>query len=137
MSSPPNTVYTLSNPPKAPKKAPAPIWRTWALEGIPPFPNLEKEEEEEKAALAIEEEWAIIIDVEREILESWNLRPKLLQVIPSEVRFIECEDTLNFLYRRFASPSSQPRNVDEILFHEMMVEAVLDRITSLNLQHCS
>lgn len=132
MTSPPNTIYTLSNPPKAPKKAPAPIWRTWALEGLPPFPNLEKEEEEEKAALALEEEWAII-DVEREILESWNLRPKFLRWTPSEVQFIECKDTLKFLHRRYALPSSQPRNADEILYHHMMVEAVLDRMASINL----
>ena len=134
-SSPLNTVYSLSNPPKAPKKAPAPKWREWAVVAIPPCPNFETEEEEEKAALALEEEWEVI-DAEREIIETWNLRPKLLRWTPSEVQFIDCKDTLKFLYRRFALPYSQPRNADEILFHHMMVEAVLDRMTSLNLQDC-
>ena len=132
MSTPIKEVYSLSNPPKAPKKPPAPEWREWAVVGIPPFPNLETEEEDEKAALSLEYEWAII-DAEREILEGWDLRPKLLRWTPSEVQFIESKETLQFLYKRFAHPCSQPRNTDEIIFHRMIEEAVLERMVTLNL----
>lgn len=108
------------------------MWREWAVVAIPPFPNLETEEEDEKAALSLEYEWDII-DAEREILEGWELRPKFLRWTPSEVQMIDSKETLQFLYERFACPSSQPRNIDEIIYHQMMAEAVLERMIVLHL----
>ena len=128
-------LYSLENPPNAPKKAPTPPWRTWALVGIPPFPNLSTEEEEEKAALKEEKEWATA-ETEREFLERSAIRPKLLAWTPREVKMIDNPQTLNFLHKKFAFPHSQPRNVDEQIFYQMMVEAVVDRMTALHFPPC-
>ena len=132
MSSPPNTVYTLSNPPKTPKKAPAPIWRSWSSLDISPFPDFGEEEKDEAAVL--EAKWKEA-DEEREVLEKWNVRSKFLTWTPCEVRLIDDKDCLNRIYQKFIHPHSRPRNADETLFHHLMVTAVLDRIACLNL-HC-
>ena len=124
-------LFSLENPPNAPKKAPAPLWRPWALVGIPPCPNFTTEEEEEKAALKQEEEWAAA-DEERQLLEGLSIRPKLLTWTPREVEKIDNLETLHFLRKKFGRPCSQPRNEDEQLFYFIMYDAIVDRISALN-----
>ena len=127
------SIYSLSNPPRTPRKKAAPVWRTWALVALPLCPDFAKEEEEEKVFLKHNEEIEVA-EVEREVLESWAIRPRYLNWTPSEVALIDSEITLMLLYKKHTFPKSQPRNTDEIVFHQMMMEAILDRMTTLNLQ---
>ena len=139
MSSPTDAPISLGNPPNAPRKAPAPQWRTWALVGIPPCPNFATEEEEEKVALKEEEDYAAA-DWEREVLEGLAIRPKFLTWTPREVEKIDNLESLKlilqFLRRKFGCPNSQPRNEDEQFFLLTMYNAVVDRISDLNFPSC-
>ena len=130
-----STPFSLANPPTAPRKAAAPLWRPWAMSAIPKCPNFGTEEEDERMALQMEEEF-LIQEEERNIYESLEIRPKYLRWTPSEVLQIDNKETLQFLYHRYKFPSSQPRNADEIFYLEVMSETILERIASLTLRNC-
>ena len=106
-------IPSLSNPPKAPKKRPTPIWRTQVLDRIPPFPKME--------------------DLERTMYGTWNVRPKYLHYVPADVEMINCPVLLRDLHQRYSMPASQPRNVDETLYLDIMSEALLQRMATLKL----
>ena len=127
--------FSLANPPTAPRKTAAPLWRPWAMIAIPKCPNFGTEEEEEAKELETELEFRTQ-EEERAIYESWEIRPKYLRWTPSEVLDIENKETLKFLYERYKFPSSQPRNTDEILYLEIMSETIVERIASLTLPNC-
>ena len=73
------------------------------MSAIPKCPNFGTEEEDERMALQMEEEF-LIQEEERNIYESLEIRPKYLRWTPSEVWGIDSKETLKFLYCQFVTP---------------------------------
>ena len=97
------------------------------LEGLRlPLPLEDEEERKKRKLRQLKEE-------EREEYERWPIRPKYLNWTPMEVEEIEDADVLRFLYSQYAFPSSQPRNMKETAFFDVMKETILFRMLSLNI----
>ena len=128
-----NPMYSLTNPPQAPKKAPTPLWRPWALVGLPKCPNFDETDEEERQELQLQEE-ALMLEATREVYESWHVRPKFLRWTPDEVANIDTPETCAILYKEYTGPKSHPKNRDEIVYLTLMTDALLSRICDLKIE---
>ena len=122
---------SLFNPPNAPKKKVPPFWRPWALEGIPPFPNLSTEEEEEVEWVKEEERFRRE-EEQRQKYEAWNVRPKYLTFVPADIEGMGSAYFLRFLHRKYF-PASQPRNEEEVEYLGIMRKAIEERMAYLNI----
>lgn len=65
--------------------------------------------------------------------ETWPIRPKYLTFTPMEVEEIEDAGMLRFLYEKYAFPASQPQNIKEEAFFQVMKETLLAHMLSLNI----
>ena len=124
LSTPPRTIPSLDHPPQAPKRDRRPHYRPWLLDGLRlPFP-IRSEAQRRRAMRRLRKE-------EREEYESWPIRSKYLMWTPLEVEQIEDMRMLEFLYEKYAFPSSQPRNRREEAFFGIMKETILNRLMIL------
>ena len=124
-SSPSKRIPSLKNPPKAPKRDLKPPFRLWRLEAMRPFPIRSKEQKQQMLERLKREE--------REVYESWPIRRKYLAWTPLEVEYIDDSNLLQFLYEKYAYPSSQPQNMKEEAFFAIMKDTLLFKLASLRL----
>ena len=110
-----STPYSLENPPKAPK-ATTRMPKPYKLERIPPF-HLSKKEDEKKA------DWRYLRDC------GW-VRQKFLRYNPEDVEEIDDLDLLQNMLEWY-NPQSQPRNVFEHSYIDIMRDAVQKRLYML------
>ena len=116
--------------PGAPRKPKAPLWRRYALEAIPRLPNLETEAEDEKRELE-QRAFDAKVDAERRRYSRWLVRHKYSMWVPLEIGTIEDPILLVNLYKNYKWPSSQPQNIDEAVYFNLMADAVEARIKVL------
>ena len=123
----PSGIPSLLSPPQAPKIKAKPLWRPWLLEDLRlPLPFEDEEERGKRKLRQAKEE-------ERAEYERWPIRRKYLKWTPLEVDEIEDANLLQFLFSKYAFPSSQPRNGKETAFFDIMKERILFRMLSLNI----
>ena len=119
-------IPNLGNPPPAPTKSAPPLWRPWALEGVQRHLSFDEDEEEEERRYCA-------LAQERAKYETWDVRHKYLYWTPLEVREMDSVSFLHYLHRKYALPSSQPRNPDEAGYLDIMSEEILKRLLALRL----
>ena len=102
-----NTIPSLTNPPKAPKKKAKRLHDRRRLEKIP---KLRLPDPEPKP------EWRVLA-------ESGRVREKFLTYSPEDVKEIDDIDFLTEL-RGYYTPYSQPRNPIEAAYLDLVVEAI-------------
>ena len=121
-------VYSLTNPPSAPKKRTLPLYRPWKLQGLRlPFP-----EEFGKARKA--RQWKRLIEEERAEYERWPIRRKFLRWTPMEIEEMNSAEELTLVYNLYVCPASQPHNSKEDAYLNIMRESILFRMLSLNIK---
>ena len=110
-------VFSLENPPNAPKKKTPMKVDRWRLDRIPvlSFPD-----DEEK----VEEEWELLRHM-------GGIREKYLVYSPPDIASIRDGDFLSFLWEAYAFPASQPRNPCEEAYLSLMRDAI--EVQKLNL----
>ena len=116
--------------PGAPLKKRAPLWRPYALEAIPRFPNLDTEREDEAKELE-QRAFEAKVDAERRRYSKWLVRHKYSIWVPLEVGVIEDPVLLKTLYNSYKWPQTQPQNLDEVVYFQLMADAVEARIKAL------
>ena len=121
-------IYSLTNPPSAPRKRTLPLYRPWALQGLRlPFPEVFGEERKARQLMRQLAE-------ERAEYEAWPIRRKFLRWTPMEVCETSDPQELSLIYKLYICPASQPENKKEEAYLNIMKEHILFRMLYLNIR---